>query len=204
MSPVPARSPESDPFYVPGRMGCFVCREIGNRRESALEHRDRAASREPSQASTLGPTSSLIGGPDQGRSHALLTGVVSPPDAGRGLQPRFRTLEVDSFRVVPAEDGRGWLTTTLPVATCLNDIGSYPCISGGRSSLNRALPLLGTHGCECPNPFISLHIGTYIQTESSVGTGCYTALRCRFQRPFSSKSNCIAPRRSAVRIRLAP
>jgi len=61
-----------------------------------------------------------------------------------------------------------------------NDIGSYPCISEGRSSLDRRRPILGTQGRECPNRFISVHIGTHSRARSLIGTRRYTALQCGF------------------------
>ena len=82
------------PLYVPGKTGCFICQEIGYRRDYplfdiAVEQR-RA---KPSPAATLGPACGLIGGQvgDGGAAPADRAGEAGDP----GRRPHLR----------PADDG---------------------------------------------------------------------------------------------------
>lgn len=90
------------PLYVPGKTGCFVCQEIGYRREYplfdiAVEQR-RA---KPSPAATLGPACSLIGGQVGMEVLHLLTGLSRPSTQGVAHIFDLRTMEVKREPVVP-------------------------------------------------------------------------------------------------------
>jgi bacteriocin biosynthesis cyclodehydratase domain-containing protein len=90
------------PLYVPGRTGCFVCQEIGYRREYplfdvAVEQR-RA---KPSPAATLGPACGLIGGQVGMEVLHLLTGLSRPATQGVAHIYDLRTMEVKREPVVP-------------------------------------------------------------------------------------------------------
>ena len=90
------------PLYVPGKTGCFVCQEIGYRREYplfdiAVEQR-RA---KPSPAATLGPACSLIGGQVAMETMHLLTGLAKPATQGVAHIYDLRTMEVKREPVVP-------------------------------------------------------------------------------------------------------
>jgi bacteriocin biosynthesis cyclodehydratase domain-containing protein len=89
------------PLYVPGKTGCFVCQEIGYRREYplfdvAVEQR-RA---KPSPAATLGPACGLIGGQVGMEVLHLLTGLSEPATQGVAHIYDLRTMEVKRERVV--------------------------------------------------------------------------------------------------------
>jgi bacteriocin biosynthesis cyclodehydratase domain-containing protein len=90
------------PLYVPGQTGCFVCQEIGYRREYplfdvAVEQR-RA---KPSPAATLGPACGLIGGSVAMEVLHLLTGLSRPASQGIALIYDLRTMEVKREPVKP-------------------------------------------------------------------------------------------------------
>jgi bacteriocin biosynthesis cyclodehydratase domain-containing protein len=90
------------PLYVPGVTGCFVCQEIGYRREYplfdiAVEQR-RA---KPSPAATLGPACGLIGGQVGMEVLHLLTGLSRPSTQGVAHIYDLRTMEVKREPVVP-------------------------------------------------------------------------------------------------------
>ena len=90
------------PLYVPGKTGCFVCQEIGYRREYplfdvAIEQR-RA---KPSPAATLGPACGLIGGQVGMEVLHLLTGLSKPSTLGVAHIFDLRTMEVKREPVVP-------------------------------------------------------------------------------------------------------
>ena len=90
------------PLYVPGVTGCFVCQEIGYRREYplfdvAIEQR-RA---KPSPAATLGPACGLIGGQVGMEILHLLTGLSKPSTLGVAHIFDLRTMEVKREPVVP-------------------------------------------------------------------------------------------------------
>jgi bacteriocin biosynthesis cyclodehydratase domain-containing protein len=90
------------PLYVPGVTGCFVCQEIGYRREYplfdiAVEQR-RA---KPSPAATLGPACGLIGGQVGMEVLHLLTGLSKPSTQGVAHIYDLRTMEVKREPVVP-------------------------------------------------------------------------------------------------------
>lgn len=90
------------PLYVPGKTGCFVCQEIGYRREYplfdiAVEQR-RA---KPSPAATLGPACGLIGGQVGMEVLHLLTGLSKPATQGVAHIYDLRTMEVKREPVVP-------------------------------------------------------------------------------------------------------
>lgn len=90
------------PLYVPGKTGCFICQEIGYRREYplfdiAVEQR-RA---KPSPAATLGPACGLIGGQVGMEVLHLLTGLSRPSTQGFAHIYDLRTMEVKREPVVP-------------------------------------------------------------------------------------------------------
>jgi bacteriocin biosynthesis cyclodehydratase domain-containing protein len=90
------------PLYVPGKTGCFICQEIGYRREYplfdiAVEQR-RA---KPSPAATLGPACGLIGGQVGMEVLHLLTGLSRPATQGVAHIYDLRTMEVKREPVVP-------------------------------------------------------------------------------------------------------
>ena len=90
------------PLYVPGKTGCFVCQEIGYRREYplfdvAVEQR-RA---KPSPAATLGPACGLIGGQVAMEVLHLLTGLSRPATQGVAHIYDLRTMEVKREPVMP-------------------------------------------------------------------------------------------------------
>lgn len=90
------------PLYVPGKTGCFVCQEIGYRREYplfdvAIEQR-RA---KPSPAATLGPACGLIGGQVAMEIMHLLTGLSRPATQGVAHICDLRTMEVKREPVTP-------------------------------------------------------------------------------------------------------
>ncbi|HSS42696.1 MAG TPA: TOMM precursor leader peptide-binding protein [Solirubrobacterales bacterium] len=90
------------PLYVPGKTGCFICQEIGYRREYplfdiAVEQR-RA---KPSPAATLGPACGLIGGQVAMETMHLLTGLSRPSTQGVAQIYDLRTMEVKREPVVP-------------------------------------------------------------------------------------------------------
>jgi bacteriocin biosynthesis cyclodehydratase domain-containing protein len=90
------------PLYVPGKTGCFVCQEIGYRREYplfdvAVEQR-RA---KPSPAATLGPACGMIGGQVAMEAMHLLTGLARPSTQGVSHIYDLRTMEVKREQVVP-------------------------------------------------------------------------------------------------------
>jgi molybdopterin-synthase adenylyltransferase len=89
------------PLYVPGKTGCFICQEIGYRREYplfdvAVEQR-RA---KPSPAATLGPACGLIGGQVGMEVLHLLTGLSEPATQGVAHIYDLRTMEVKREPVV--------------------------------------------------------------------------------------------------------
>ena len=89
------------PLYVPGKTGCFVCQEIGYRREYplfdvAVEQR-RA---KPSPAATLGPACGMIGGQVGMEVLHLLTGLSAPASQGVAHIYDLRTMEVKREPVV--------------------------------------------------------------------------------------------------------
>jgi bacteriocin biosynthesis cyclodehydratase domain-containing protein len=93
------------PLYVPGKTGCFVCQEIGYRREYplfdvAVEQR-RA---KPSPAATLGPACGLIGGQVGMEVLHLLTGLSRPATQGVAHIYDLRTMEVKREPVVPESE----------------------------------------------------------------------------------------------------
>lgn len=90
------------PLYVPGKTGCFVCQEIGYRREYplfdiAVEQR-RA---KPSPAATLGPACGIIGGQVGMEVMHLLTGLSRPSTQGFSHICDLRTMEVKREPVLP-------------------------------------------------------------------------------------------------------
>jgi len=90
------------PLYVPGKTGCFICQEIGYRREYplfdiAIEQR-RA---KPSPAATLGPACALIGGLVAMETMHLLTGLARPATQGVAHIYDLRTMEVEQEPVRP-------------------------------------------------------------------------------------------------------
>ena len=90
------------PLYVPGVTGCYICQEIGYRREYplfdvAVEQR-RA---KPSPAATLGPACGLIGGQVALETLHLLTGLSEPSTQGVAHIYDLRTMEVKREPVVP-------------------------------------------------------------------------------------------------------
>lgn len=89
------------PLYVPGKTGCFICQEIGYRREYplfdiAVEQR-RA---KPSPAATLGPACGMIGGQVGMEVLHLLTGLAEPSTQGVAHIYDLRTMEVKREQVV--------------------------------------------------------------------------------------------------------
>jgi molybdopterin-synthase adenylyltransferase len=93
------------PLYVPGVTGCYICQEIGYRREYplfdvAVEQR-RA---KPSPAATLGPACGLIGGQVALETVHLLTGLAEPATLGESHIYDLRTMEVKREPVVPEPD----------------------------------------------------------------------------------------------------
>jgi bacteriocin biosynthesis cyclodehydratase domain-containing protein len=93
------------PLYVPGKTGCFICQEIGYRREYplfdiAVEQR-RA---KPSPAATLGPACGLIGGQVGMEVLHLLTGLSRPATQGVAHIYDLRTMEVKREPVVPESE----------------------------------------------------------------------------------------------------
>jgi bacteriocin biosynthesis cyclodehydratase domain-containing protein len=90
------------PFYVPGQTGCYVCQEIGYRREYPLfdvvAEQRRA---QPSPAATLGPACGLIGGQVALEVMHLLTGLSTPSTQGAAHLYDLRTMEVKREQVVP-------------------------------------------------------------------------------------------------------
>jgi bacteriocin biosynthesis cyclodehydratase domain-containing protein len=89
------------PLYVPGVTGCFICQEIGYRREYplfdvAVEQR-RA---KPSPAATLGPACGMIGGQVGMEVLHLLTGLSEPSTQGVAHIYDLRTMEVKREPVV--------------------------------------------------------------------------------------------------------
>jgi bacteriocin biosynthesis cyclodehydratase domain-containing protein len=89
------------PLYVPGKTGCYICQEIGYRREYplfdiAVEQR-RA---KPSPAATLGPACGLIGGQVALEVMHLLTGLAEPSTQGVAHIYDLRTMEVKREAVV--------------------------------------------------------------------------------------------------------
>jgi bacteriocin biosynthesis cyclodehydratase domain-containing protein len=89
------------PLYVPGKTGCFICQEIGYRREYplfdiAVEQR-RA---KPSPAATLGPACGMIGGQVGMEVLHLLTGLAKPSTQGVAHIYDLRTMEVKREQVV--------------------------------------------------------------------------------------------------------
>jgi len=90
------------PLYIPGKTGCYVCQEIGFRREYplfdvAIEQR-RA---QPSPAATLGPACGLIGGQVAMETMHLLTGLAEPATKGAAYIYDLRTMEVKREAVTP-------------------------------------------------------------------------------------------------------
>lgn len=90
------------PMYVPGKTGCYICQEIGYRREYplfdvAIEQR-RA---KPSPAATLGPACALIGGQVATETMHLLTGLARPATQGVAHIYDLRTMEVKRELVKP-------------------------------------------------------------------------------------------------------
>ncbi len=90
------------PLYVPGKTGCYICQEIGYRRDYplfdiAVEQR-RA---KPSPAATLGPACGLIGGGVALDVMHLLTGLSRPATQGESHIYDLRTMEVKREPVVP-------------------------------------------------------------------------------------------------------
>ena len=90
------------PLYIPGKTGCYVCQEIGYRREYplfdvAVEQR-RA---QPSPAATLGPACGLIGGQVAMETMHLLTGLAEPATKGAAHIYDLRTMEVKREAVTP-------------------------------------------------------------------------------------------------------
>jgi molybdopterin-synthase adenylyltransferase len=93
------------PLYVPGRTGCFVCQEIGYRREYPLfdivaEYRQTS----PSPAATLGPACGMIGGQVGMEALHLLTGLSRPSTLGEAHLYDLRTMELKREPVVPEPD----------------------------------------------------------------------------------------------------
>jgi molybdopterin-synthase adenylyltransferase len=93
------------PLYVPGKTGCYVCQEIGYRREYplfdvAVEQR-RA---QPSPAATLGPACGMIGGLIGLEVLHLLTGLTEPATQGESHIYDLRTMELKREAVVPEPD----------------------------------------------------------------------------------------------------
>jgi bacteriocin biosynthesis cyclodehydratase domain-containing protein len=90
------------PLYVPGKTGCYVCQEIGYRREyplfDAVVEQRRA---KPSPAATLGPACGLIGGQVALDVLHLLTGLAEPSTQGVAHIYDLRTMEVKKELVVP-------------------------------------------------------------------------------------------------------
>lgn len=93
------------PLYVPGKTGCYVCQEIGYRREyplfDAVVEQRRA---KPSPAATLGPACGLIGGQVALDVLHLLTGLAAPSTQGVAHIYDLRTMEVKKELVVPEPD----------------------------------------------------------------------------------------------------
>ena len=90
------------PLYIPGKTGCFICQEIGYRRQYplfdiAIEQR-RA---KPSPAATLGPACALIGGLVAMETMHLLTGLAKPATQGVAHIYDLRTMEVEQEPVKP-------------------------------------------------------------------------------------------------------
>ena len=90
------------PLYVPGKTGCFICQEIGYRRDYplfdiAIEQR-RA---KPTPAATLGPACGMIGGQIGMEVMHLLTGLSRPSTQGVAHIFDLRTMEVKREPVVP-------------------------------------------------------------------------------------------------------
>jgi molybdopterin-synthase adenylyltransferase len=90
------------PLYIPGKTGCYICQEIGYRREYplfdvAIEQR-RA---QPSPAATLGPACGLIGGQVAMETMHLLTGLAEPATKGVAHIYDLRTMEVKREVVTP-------------------------------------------------------------------------------------------------------
>lgn len=90
------------PLYVPGETGCYICQELGYRREYplfdiAVEQR-RA---KPSPAATLGPACGLIGGQVALEVLHLLTGLAEPSTKGAAHIYDLRSMEVKREPVVP-------------------------------------------------------------------------------------------------------
>ncbi|MDQ2630921.1 MAG: TOMM precursor leader peptide-binding protein [Actinomycetota bacterium] len=90
------------PLYVPGMTGCYVCQEIGYRREYPLfdvvAEQRRAL---PSPAATLGPACGMIGGQVGVEVMHLLTGLSRPSTQGVAHMYDLRTMELKRERVVP-------------------------------------------------------------------------------------------------------
>jgi len=90
------------PLYVPGETGCYICQEIGYRREYPLFDIAVAQRRaKPSPAATLGPACGLIGGQVALEVMHLLTGLAKPATHGVAHIYDLRTMEVKREPVVP-------------------------------------------------------------------------------------------------------
>ncbi|MGN6256940.1 MAG: TOMM precursor leader peptide-binding protein [Solirubrobacterales bacterium] len=90
------------PLYVPGETGCYVCQEIGWRRDYPLFDvgvEQRRA--KPSPAATIGPACGLIGGHVALEVMHLLTGLSKPSTHGVAHIYDLRTMEVEREAVVP-------------------------------------------------------------------------------------------------------
>jgi len=93
------------PLYVPGETGCYICQEIGWRREYPLFDvgvEERRA--KPSPAATIGPACGLIGGQVALEVMHLLTGLSRPSTHGVAHLYDLRTMEVKREPVVPEPD----------------------------------------------------------------------------------------------------
>jgi bacteriocin biosynthesis cyclodehydratase domain-containing protein len=90
------------PLYVPAKTGCYICQEIGYRREyplfDAVAEQRRA---KPSPAATLGPACGLIGGQVALDVLHLLTGLAEPSTQGVAHIYDLRTMELKKEPVVP-------------------------------------------------------------------------------------------------------
>jgi bacteriocin biosynthesis cyclodehydratase domain-containing protein len=105
------------PLYVPGRTGCFVCQEIGYRREYPLY--DVAVDQQrgrPSPAPTLGPLCGVTAGLVASEILHFLTGVVEPTTLGRGHALDLRTMEFETYEVTPEPECPVCAGSTVAVA----------------------------------------------------------------------------------------
>lgn len=93
------------PLYVPGVTGCYVCQELGWRRDyPLLDTMIEQRRGKPLPAATLGPACGLIGGHVALDVMHLLTGLARPSTLGVAHVSDLRTMEAEREPVVPEPD----------------------------------------------------------------------------------------------------